>query len=804
MVASMFLILAGMICGQAKQQGQLNQQIVELEPGKNITYAVPAMDAKGKRVTLSYLARGKGNYSGGYTYGLNVLINGRIVQAAEDRRMVRLLNKPLNFPYKQWKGTTYVWSRYCKRGTGWVIIFAPDYKPSDQQPWLGDQWANYVLAVEDLLYSGKPNVIEFRNDHPRRRATLMIDQIALQKTDQKGFGDLKPAAPFPDRPPRRTDFSSLKNPNVQVDNTGGLVIHHDGKIYNFETTFSYPQGGYNILGPGPAPEAGEKAFVPKVNALDAQTWQVSAQGKFYKIDRLIKLERGKVHVTDTISNKGDSPVGVIVSHYFNLGSQLFANILIGGNPDPAFTNVHMRANPTVFVPMANGGLGMSANDTLTRLQARFFYEAKPQRTGVRNEHLVIGPHKSYTTTRTIYVLQGPGYGDYFDFINYVRRDWDSNFRSNGPYVFTDPEGVMKVDDARLVESVKANNLYSVILTCGWNDPQSGQWLSWFTEFYWGKPGRVFDAYEEQIDLAVAKLRRLVPHVKIIHKYHSLLNVLDDLDQFPDSLVHGPNGQLVHYGGYRDLVYPTLTNSYGRGMSNMLEVIMTKHKVDGLYWDEFSGAGAGDSIILPYATFNRSDNHTAMIDPKTKQIAKTAAMINLLSDPWTKKMLKRLESSGAVLMANAPPCMPDYNDIKFPRMVEAQDHADRTLETNLYSPLCYTSGQGASIPVMRKLLEYAGVSLRSSISTKRPVTGLCFPLTPIELHRGWILAQERLITARSGRFGWDTKTTATLYRFNAKGKQIEKKQVTVPAGTAGTAGGLDIVVPDKGLVILVRS
>ena len=76
--------------------------------------------------------------------------------------------------------------------------------------------------------------------------------------------------------------------------------------------------------------------------------------------------------------------------------------------------------------------------------------------------------------------------------------------------------------------------------------------------------------------------------------------------------------------------------------------------------------------------------------------------------------------------------------------------------------------------------------------------MCFPLTPIELHDGWILAQERLITARSGRFAWDTPVAGTLYKFNANGKQVEKKQVTVPVQ------GLDIVVPDDGLVILIRS
>ena len=800
MVTSVFLITVGMVLGQVAVQGQLNKGLVELSPRQSVVYNIPAIDPQGKRVTLSFLARGKSTNYSGYNNGLQVRINGRIVRAAEDRRMVRLLNKPLQFPYGQWKGTTYIWDRYYEPGTGWVIIYAPDYKPSDKRPWLLDQWARTVLAVEDLLHSDKPNVIEFSNEHPRRRAVILIDNVVIAKTDQKGFGNLKPVPPFPDHPPRRTDFASLKNPDVKVDSTGGLIIQQGGKNYQFETLFSYPQGGFNLLGSGPAPEDPEKQFSStiKVTALDTQSWLVTAQGKYYNVSRLVKLSWGKVHVTDTITNKTDSLLGVIVDHHLVLGSDLLPNVLLGGGADPALNNVHRRYNPTVFVPLDNGGLGLVASDTLTRLQARFFYDMDRRWAGVRNEHLAIAPKDSYTTTRTIYVLDSEGYGDYFDFVNYVRRDWGSNFLSNGPYVFSGPGRLLRIDDQTLIEAVKANNLYSIILTCSVRHPETGKSGSWFTEYYWGKPSPAFNQYAKQIDQAVAKLRRAVPQVKIIHKYHSLLNVLDDLENFPDSIVHGPDGKLVHYGGYRDMTYPTLTNSYGKGMSNMIEVIMDKHKVDGLYWDEFSGAGSGDSIIIPYATFNQSDNHTAIIDPKTKQIIATAAMINLLSDPWTKNALKRLEADNAVLMANGPPCMPDYNAIKFPRMVEAQDHPARTLETNLYSPLCYTSGGRLSIATFRKLLAYGGVSLRSSASSKWPVVGMCFPLTPIELHRGWILAEERLITARSGRFAWDTQTSGTLYKFNADGKQVETKAVTVPAQ------GLDIVVPDDGLVILIRS
>ena len=131
------------------------------------------------------------------------------------------------------------------------------------------------------------------------------------------------------------------------------------------------------------------------------------------------------------------------------------------------------------------------------------------------------------------------------------------------------------------------------------------------------------------------------------------------------------------------------------------------------------------------------------------------------------------------------------------MVETNDRASRAFETNLYSPLCYTSGGTPSIATIRQRLEHGAIPLRITLRGKWPILGLFYPLTPIEIHRGWILAEERLITARSGKFAWDTKATGTLYLFDAKARQVEKKQVTVPAD------GLDIVVPDGGLVVLER-
>jgi hypothetical protein len=53
----------------------------------------------------------------------------------------------------------------------------------------------------------------------------------------------------------------------------------------------------------------------------------------------------------------------------------------------------------------------------------------------------------------------------------------------------------------------------------------------------------------------------------------------------------------------------------------------------------------------------------------------------------------------------------------------------------------------------------------------PVTAM-FPFTPRELHEGWILGEERLITTVSGEFPWPFNRTPKVRLFNRFGIETE--------------------------------
>ena len=46
----------------------------------------------------------------------------------------------------------------------------------------------------------------------------------------------------------------------------------------------------------------------------------------------------------------------------------------------------------------------------------------------------------------------------------------------------------------------------------------------------------------------------------------------------------------------------------------------------------------------------------------------------------------------------------------------------------------------------------------------------FPITPMELHAGYIIGKERIITKKSGLFGWNDLSVHEVHVFNAEGKE----------------------------------
>ena len=47
----------------------------------------------------------------------------------------------------------------------------------------------------------------------------------------------------------------------------------------------------------------------------------------------------------------------------------------------------------------------------------------------------------------------------------------------------------------------------------------------------------------------------------------------------------------------------------------------------------------------------------------------------------------------------------------------------------------------------------------------------YPITPLELHEGWIAGQERIITKRSGLFGWGDQSRHEVHAYDENGREL---------------------------------
>ena len=49
----------------------------------------------------------------------------------------------------------------------------------------------------------------------------------------------------------------------------------------------------------------------------------------------------------------------------------------------------------------------------------------------------------------------------------------------------------------------------------------------------------------------------------------------------------------------------------------------------------------------------------------------------------------------------------------------------------------------------------------------------YPITPVELHEGYIIGKERILTNRSGYYSFGGNEKAELHFFDANGKEVKR-------------------------------
>jgi hypothetical protein len=124
------------------------------------------------------------------------------------------------------------------------------------------------------------------------------------------------------------------------------------------------------------------------------------------------------------------------------------------------------------------------------------------------------------------------------------------------------------------------------------------------------------------------------------------------------------------------------------------------------------------------------------------------------------------------------------------MVEIQHNDAWSYEGNLGTPLGYAASR-ADFGNWTRAIRLASLLVGTRYTYEHEISSHVFPFTPIELHAGYLLGQERIITIHSGNYGWPNQAClAQSWHFDRVGKLTGREWTTTIGSEARTAVSLE--------------
>jgi len=769
------------------------EEAIPVESAKS--WPLPAV-AAGQRVLVRIRSRTDHREFGGWNYLIQFTVNGRPVNAYLNRTDAILVNHAPSF----YRKSVDRWQFWNKGDGIWLVMFSPDYTPVRGHYGMNeDDPYTYVLDITSYVTPGAQNELTVTNRATRYQQQAYKANYCIYTSVEVVF-EPRPAQPVgtaAKSPPKLTGRAA-----VRLLDGGAFAVRSGDTELRFTSAFSQPGGGWNRFGQAGAASA-DPGWNIAVHRTSPAEHSLHGECDAYALDRTIRVDRNRVHVSDTVRNKGGAPVAVRHAHQWEFGDHHIPVCRIGGRPGQALNNIPSEENPTLFYPLVNSGVGLVVNDDVCRNHARFFYDPEARATGMRDDLFALDAGAAYTVSWSIYLIDTD---DYFDFINQVREDWGVNYTIPGPVYWTTYRAIAALAEDKLRAILQRSDAkYLAFWELSTREPVSG----WDGLKAYGNGTAIFHpAFKPELELlkqAVTKLHRVAPDVKVAVYSHSFFQGLERVDDAThrDSWITDSSGKrcrsVYSHNGFvkYQTVHPTRTNAYGRAYRKIIDFYVNDVGIDWLYWDESTGPGmtASDATSAAYATYNVWDGHTADIDPETNRIRRKYALLPLLCDDFITGVAREFRERGSFVLFNA--AARTRRRGVHPCMAESQDDFGRVYMLHLASPLAYIPG-APSFADIRRRLEAGVLCIKNSLAKGSEALPRCFPFTPIALHAGWVKGRERIITCRSGEFGWPGGFSARLWRFDHNGRLLADQ----PAANA-YADSASVDVPADGIAILER-
>ena len=765
-------LLAGATCAL---EMDLAPQELRIPLGETLGLDFGAVPQRDTTVLLEIGSRMESPGLGGSMFFMQLKLNGRRVLPAKTRTVCRLVNKPFisdvapNLP-SSWHGTG-----------GWRVLYAPDFQKARHVTYyVGDPYT-LVLDVTDMTNPAAENRLEITNTASQtlaKRTKSSLDLVIgkLRVRTEPGASPTMIAAGALEHVINRGEpGAGPAEYEGELQPGGGFTIAVGGTRLRFESAFSYPNAGLNRLLAAEADPDGQPGW--RVEASKSVTGgEVLARGPDYTLRRTVRFTPRKVEIADEITNAHkDARLGLLVKHSLALKQFPDAAVRLAGNPDVSINDYFAPANPSVHVVLGDLGLGMICEDDVFRSQARLFFDAQDTTAGLRTEMLCLQPGESYTLRWSVYPVASR---DYYDFINLVRQDWGSNYTVEGAWCFFTPDMIIDMPPEELKRNLERLGVKYACSWGGWVDRKADAKRIGFgagvLEDYWAD-------YRNRLRQATSKLRQARPGIKVLIYYDTQRDTRADAGQrYADSKLTNARGDHLstEWGGRYSLTWSmvaTLTNSFGKAMLDVIDTYMDEIGADGLYWDEMENVAYG----YPLLTYDQPDGHSCILDPETYTIKQQVGITTLLGEGQRLAVIDKVRARGGTLMGNGPTTTRRLLAKRVQRMVEIQHNDYWCYQGNLDSPLGYASS-GMDFGNVTRALEMATLLVGTRLDYEHEISRYTFPFTPIELHHGYLLGRERIITMHSGSYGWPGENVSCKLRYFDKDGKLRNTE----AATAG--------------------
>ncbi|HBG27893.1 MAG TPA: hypothetical protein DDX75_12460 [Phycisphaerales bacterium] len=575
---------------------------------------------------------------------------------------------------------------------------------------------------------------------------------------------------------------------------GGLKIETGAgyaDLYTINSSFSYPYmsaGQWNELGSGSG--SGHESWDYQTNEVDSGRVDVNSSCDYYRMSRKVITKDDHFEVEDTFTNLSGGNLGVVFEN--NVICNLSDVPYLGGEQNKEWTTSIPTTNSSYFLPSANSGLGIVAEDDFLRAHQNMAHSSMGAK--MRNENFGLPVGGSYTFRWSIYPEQSK---DYFDFINKVRRNWGVNYKIEGPFGFMPKANLMNLETGILKSDEVIKQLISQrgirILAISPPDLTNSNPYT----------RQALENYDINADIAdmvriKERIKYLLPDVRVILMMQSILcGAFSDsgslLPKYPDSVEIASDGVTPKWWEYEtlgttawdqmvaaDLVrfkhQPVIGNSFYNNLCNIRDKVLNAG-LDGLYIDTFNRLY---SEKYGRWTYRQWDNVTVDMNLNDYTISKLKSELGVLTSAARCELVQKVLNAGGVIYTNHQSETTTLRDTK---LWQFREVGPDTRQTDLGTPIAlgYYKGYTYRDPNDWDTDEDLYDNIRDFINngqlyafyscwglTRECMLPNMYPFTPIDIRPGILIGEERIITTKSGIYGWGDMSNARAVFYNPQG------------------------------------